>query len=128
MPRMQTNFYLYAENIERAVLFYRQNFNFKVEGQLNAEQHNQWAALRTENALIWLGPNGARNGLIILLEEKLDEFVDQLKKMAITVFRPEELQNQQKSGDCILETEWGRHSWILDSENNIVMLFEPVAG
>ena len=128
MSRIQTNFYLYAENIERAVLFYQQNFSFKLEGQITTGQDNQWAALRTENSLIWLGHTGAKTGLIILVEQKLDEFVDQIRQIGTTIFVPQELRKQQLSNEDILTTEWGKHTWILDSENNVVMLFEPVVA
>jgi len=30
--------------------------------------------------------------------------------------------------DDILITEWGKHAWFLDSEGNVVMLFEPAGG
>ena len=128
MTRKQANFYLFAENIERAVMFYKQNFDFKLEGQTEAKQGSQWAALRTENALIWLGPNGAKNGLIILVEKKLIELVDKLRQLAVTIFIPDEFQDQIEKNATLLETEWGRHAWILDSENNVVMLFEPAEG
>jgi len=128
MTGKQANFYLFAENIERAVMFYQQNFDFKLEGQIEAGQGSKWAALRTDNALIWLGPNGAKNGLIILVENKLTELVDKLMQLGVTVFIPDEFQDQIEKSTNILETEWGKHAWILDSENNAVMLFEPAAG
>lgn len=125
MPRIQTNFYLYAENIERAVTFYQENFGFTLEGQIITGEKNEWAALRTENALIWLGATGAKTGLIILVEKNLAQFVDQLKKLGVTIFVP--VESQTKENDLI-ETQWGKHTWILDSEKNIVMLFEPAEG
>lgn len=128
MPRIQVNFCLYAENIERAVIFYQRNFGFKLEGQIKAGGKNEWAALRAENALIWLGLAGARTGLIILVEEKLTELINQLKQIGITVFIPDELQDQQQGDDDLLETDWGKHAWIVDTENNVVMLFEPATG
>ena len=128
MARMQINFHLYAENVSRAALFYGQNFGFKLEGQIEADKENGWAALRAENALLWLSPQGAKTGLIILIDEKLEELVLQLKHIGTTVLIPEELNKDQLKENDILTTEWGRHSWMLDSEDNVVMLFEPLAG
>ena len=128
MPRTQVNFYLHTGNIERAVMFYQQNFGFRLEGQIEAAGKNEWAALRTDNALLWLGPSGAKTGLIILIEEKLAGLVEKIKKLGVTIFIPEELHHQQGEEKDIFESDWGKHTWILDSEDNVVMLFEPAAG
>ena len=122
MSRMQVNFHLFADDIERAATFYQEYFRFSIEGQLN----ETWGALRSENAVIWLGVDGAKRGLVILIDEGIEECINDLKRSAIEVFIPEEHQNEQKHD--IIDTEWGRHFWFRDTENNTVMVFQPAFG
>ena len=129
MSRKQVNFYLYAKDVERAGDFYDRHFGFKLEGQINAGENTKMAALRTDNAILWLGPEGAQKGLIVLIEEDLHKLVQGLKSEGVPIFLPDEFKNEQPDEDqLVFETEWGRHSWMMDSENNVVMLFEPFAG
>ncbi len=122
MSRIQMNFHLHAEDTDRAALFYQENFNFQLAGKMN----DSWAVLQCENAMIWLGPNGSKNGLILLIEDRLEEVAEQLKQIGVTVSIPEEFQGQQGEQDHILETVWGKHVWIVDTEGNLVMLFQPI--
>lgn len=122
MPRIQVNFHLYAENIARAALFYQEHFDFKIEGQLGEE----WVVMRTENAVIWLGTGGAKNGLVILVDDDIEIYSGNLKSSGIDVFIPREYQTDGSAD--ILKTSWGRHVWMLDTEQNLVMIFQPAYG
>jgi len=128
MPRIQANFYLYAEDLERAAHFYQQHFGFAPLGKMDANEQTSWSAMKAENAIIWLGLSGAITGLIILIEKNLEQVVEKLQSADITVFIPGELKQQPDDDQVILYTDWGKHSWLLDSEKNVVMLFEPAEG
>ncbi|HEX9973223.1 MAG TPA: hypothetical protein VGD14_14220 [bacterium] len=41
---------------------------------------------------------------------------------------PDELASASQQRGDILATDWGKHAWFLDSEGNVVMLFEPAEG
>jgi predicted enzyme related to lactoylglutathione lyase len=129
MPRIQANFHLYAENLERAIKFYRENFNIEFMGELNpAEDGQKWAILKVENAFIWLGIAGATVGLILLIDEKLDETVARLKSNGVRLFLPPEFKESADEENFVIETDWGKHCYFFDSEGNVVMLFEPIEG
>ena len=129
MPRIQVNFHLYAKDVDRAGLFYEQHLGFKFEGQIKASENTEWAALRTDNAILWLGPEGAQKGLIVLIEAELPKLVARLKSEGVTVIVPDEFKKEELEDEQLtFETDWGRHAWILDSEDNVVMLFEPCEG
>lgn len=127
-PNIQANFHLYAEDIHRAVAFYARNFNFEFMGQLRGENRHEWAALKTANAILWLGPSGSKTGLILLIDTDLAGFVARLKNDGVSCFIPEQFASASPESDDILVTNWGKHIWFWDSEGNAVMLFEPIAG
>ena len=126
MPRIQANFHLYAENLERAISFYTKNFNFTFLGSLGEGEEHKWAALKVENAIIWLGKNGTSFGLILLVEKDIIPFIERLKKNDVNFFLPEDFKESKIEKDVIVETDWGKHAWFYDSERNVVMLFEPL--
>jgi len=128
MTGVQVNFHLFASDLARAVSFYTRNFNFELMEQIPGEHPNNWAALRTPNAILWLGKSGATKGLILLIEKELSACLARLKNDGVTCFIPEELAAASSHRDDILITEWGKHAWFLDSEGNVVMLFEPAGG
>ena len=128
MPKIQANFFLYAEDLERAISFYSKNFNFKHLGNIDEEISDKWAALKLENAIIWLGKNGTSTGLILLIDKNIESFVDGLIKKGVNFVVPEEMKNIRQTSEKIVETDWGKHTWFIDSERNVVMLFEPADG
>jgi hypothetical protein len=125
MPRFQANFHLYAENLNRAVAFYTENFKFKLLSHIEHEAIEPWAALRVENAILWLGKNGANSGLIILIDKEIEKFVSQLEENNVKFFIPEEFDQQIHENQIVLNTNWGKHAWFFDSEKNTIMLFQP---
>jgi len=126
---MQANFLLHAENIERAVNFYVENFGMKFIGEVKAtEPDHQWAALKLENANIWLGRDGATMGLILMVENDLDELLSQLREKGVHFFLPTQFKEERREREMIIISDWGRHAYFFDSERNVVMLFEPVEG
>lgn len=128
MTTIQLNFHLYAKNLDRTISFYTRNFQFELLGQIGAEHQDQWAALTARNALLWLGQTGATRGLILLIEKDLEALISRLKTDGVTCFIPEQFASDAEQNNDILATDWGKHAWILDSEENVVMLFEPIAG
>jgi len=126
MPRFQANFHLYAEDLERAISFYTQNFNFRLLGQMDDEQVEPWAALQIENAILWLGKEGSSSGLILLLDKEIENFVSRLQEKGVEFFFPEKFRQEWPHNSLIMQTSWGKHAWLLDSERNVVMLFQPV--
>lgn len=128
MSRIQVNFNLFAEDMNRAIAFYTKNFNFTHLGDLSAEQSRQWAALKTENAIIWLGKKGASVGLVFLIEKEIEKFVQRLIENKVAFFLPEEFEENVQQSEKIVQTDWGKHAWFIDSERNVVMLFEPAEG
>ena len=126
MARFQVNFHLYAENIDRAIHFYNEHFNFSVLGKIEEENVEPWAAIRIENAIIWLGKEGTSTGLILLIDKDLELFVNQLVKQGVVFIMPEKFQNESEENQKFLKTEWGKHAWFIDSERNLVMLFQPI--
>jgi predicted enzyme related to lactoylglutathione lyase len=127
MPRFQANFHLYAENLNRAIAFYTENFKFKLLGQIENNNTEPWAALRVENAILWLGQQGAKSGLIILIDKGIETFVAQLVENNVQFFIPEKFKNELQEGKNVLQTDWGKNAWFLDSEKNTIMLFQPFA-
>lgn len=125
MPRFQANFHLYAENLNRAIAFYVDNFNFKLLGQVENDATEPWAALRIENAILWLGQHGTNTGLIILIDNNIENFVMQLIKNHVEFFIPDEFKNNLQEGQNVVQTDWGKHAWFFDSEKNSIMLFQP---
>jgi len=128
MFRIQANFNLYAEDIERAVNFYVNNFNFQRLGNSDESGHPKWAALQLENTIIWLGKNGASVGLILLIASELQNLINRLKKNEVKFVIPDEMNIGSPVSDEIIQTNWGKHAWFIDSEKNVVMLFEPENG
>ncbi len=128
MPRIQANFHLYAEDLERAISFYTQNFKFRLLGRMDNKNGGTWAALQIENAIIWLGKEGTSTGLILLIDREIEGFVAQLEENGIQFFIPENLKHESQVEESILLTSWGKHAWFIDSERNVVMLFEPIEG
>lgn len=128
MTRIQVNFNLYAADLSRAVAFYVENFSFEYLGDLEGNESSKWAALKVENAIIWLGEYGATSGLVLLIENNIDEFVLKMKRNQVVFFRPEEFKDETNNSNVIVETSWGKHAWFFDSEHNSVMLFEPMEG
>lgn len=128
MPRIQANFHLYADDIDRAIQFYKEHFGFTLLGKLDETEDNSWAAIKIENAIIWLGAEGTSTGLILLVDKDIDQFVHNLVEKQVEFFVPDHLQ-QEISGDSkIVTTHWGVHAWFFDSERNVVMLFMPAEG
>jgi len=125
MAHFQVNFHLYAENLDRAISFYSEFFKFKLLGHIEGKEGEPWAALRAENAIIWLGKEGTSAGLILLIDKNIEQFVDQLAENGVTFFLPENLQIEFSENTKILPTDWGKHAWFIDSERNVVMLFQP---
>ncbi|UCE07509.1 MAG: hypothetical protein JSW07_05590 [bacterium] len=125
MPRFQANFHLYAEEIDRAVSFYTDNFKFRFLGQMENENSEPWAALRVENTILWLGRKGTNSGLILLIDKDIEKFVAKLFENDVEFFIPEELKDGAREKQNVLETDWGKHAWFLDSEKNAIMLFQP---
>jgi hypothetical protein len=125
MPRFQANFHLYAENLNRAISFYTENFKFKLLGHVENENTEAWAAMRAENAILWLGDKGTNSGLIILIDKEIEKFVSQLVENNVDFFIPEEFKNEIQEGQNVLKTDWGKHAWFFDSERNRIMLFQP---
>ena len=126
MPRFQANFYLYAENLNRAIAFYTENFKFKLLGHIEDKNTESWGALKIENSILWLGQQGAKSGLIILIDSEIEKFVSQLIEMNVEFFIPENIKFNTRENDYVLNTEWGKHAWFLDSEKNRIMLFQPL--
>ena len=126
MPRFQANFYLYAENLNRAIAFYTENFNFKLLGHIEDKNTESWGALKIENSILWLGQQGAKSGLIILIDSEIEKFVSQLIETNVEFFIPENIKFNTRENDYVLNTEWGKHAWFLDSEKNRIMLFQPL--
>ena len=127
MPRFQANFHLYAENLNRAIAFYTENFKFKLLGQIESNETEPWAALRIENAILWLGQHGTNSGLIILIDKEIETFMAQLVENNVQFFIPEKFKNELQEGKNVLQTDWGKNAWFLDSEKNTIMLFQPFA-
>jgi len=125
MPSIQANFNLYAENVERAISFYHNNFDFKYLGNSDESSLPQWAALKLDNTIIWLGKNGATVGLILLIDSNLVALINKLKKNEVQFIIPEEMKLGTQETNEVIQTEWGKHAWFIDSEKNVVMLFEP---
>lgn len=125
MGRIQANFNLYADDLARAVAFYSENFNFEFLGNIGETSSAHWAALKLENSIIWLGKNGASVGLILLIENNLVSFIEALKEKDIQFIIPENMNFGSPMTDEIMESSWGKHAWFIDSEKNVVMLFEP---
>jgi catechol 2,3-dioxygenase-like lactoylglutathione lyase family enzyme len=125
MPRFQANFHLYAENLNRAIAFYTEYFQFKLLSHVDNENNEPWAALKVENAILWLGQNGANSGLIILIDKEIEKFVTRLVENNVEFFIPEEFDRQIQENQIVLNTDWGKHAWFFDSERNAVMLFQP---
>jgi len=128
MPKFQANFFLYAEDLQRAISFYSENFNFQHLGNLEDEVTEKWAALKLDNTVIWLGKNGSSVGLILLIDEDIESYVNRLQQNKVIFFIPEEMKNSAEESSKIIETDWGKHAWFFDSERNVVMLFEPAEG
>ncbi len=128
MPRIQVNFNLYAEDVNRAIEFYTKNFNFEHLGDLSSDLTKRWGALQTENAIIWLGKGGASVGLVLLVDAEIEKIVQKLIENRVIFFLPEEFQENVRQSEKIVQTNWGKHAWFIDSERNIVMLFEPDQG
>lgn len=126
MARFQVNFHLYAENLDRAISFYTQFFKFSLLGKIEEADADPWAALKTENAIIWLGKEGTSTGLILLIDKDMERFVNQLGDKGVIFFLPEKFKNKSLENSKILKTEWGTHAWFNDSEGNVVMLFQPI--
>ncbi len=125
MIGIQANFNLYAENVKRAVNFYSKNFNFKHLGNTDESELPDWAALKLENTIIWLGKNGASVGLILLVSSELQSLINELKEKSVKFIIPEEMNIGSPVSKEIIKTNWGKHAWFIDSEKNVVMLFEP---
>ena len=125
MPRFQANFHLYAENLNRAISFYTENFKFKLLGHVANENTEAWAAMRVENAILWLGDKGTNSGLIILIDKEIEKFVVQLVENNVEFFIPDEFKNEIQEGQNVVQTDWGKHAWFFDSERNSIMLFQP---
>jgi len=125
MPRFQANFHLYAENLNRAIAFYTENFQFSLLGHVENENTEPWAALKIENAIIWLGDKGTNSGLIILIDKEIEKFMARLAENNVEFFIPEEFKNEIQKGQNVLHTDWGKHAWFFDSERNSIMLFQP---
>ena len=125
MPRFQANFHLYAENLNRAISFYTENFKFKLLGHVANENTEAWAAMRVENAILWLGDKGTNSGLIILIDKEIEKFVVQLVENNVNFFIPEDFKNEIQEGQNVVQTDWGKHAWFFDSERNSIMLFQP---
>ncbi len=129
MQRIQANFNLYAEDIQRAIAFYQENFGFEHLGNIGADENEKWAALKLENTIIWLGENGASLGLILLVDKNIESLIDRLKTNGVSFFIPDKFsKSAEKSDPSFIATDWGKHSWFYDSERNVVMLFEPAEG
>ena len=128
MPGIQANFNLYAEDVERAVDFYGKHFNFKHLGNIDETKSTNLAALKLENTIIWLGKNGASKGLILLIEKEFSALINGLKESGVNFIIPEEMKFGTQISDEVIQTEWGKHAWFIDSEKNVVMLFEPNEG
>ena len=125
MPKFQANFHLYAENLNRAISFYTENFKFKLLGHVANENTEAWAAMRVENAILWLGDKGTNSGLIILIDKEIEKFVVQLVENNVNFFIPEDFKNEIQEGQNVVQTDWGKHAWFVDSERNSIMLFQP---
>jgi len=125
MPRFQANFHLYAENLNQAIAFYTKNFKFKLLNHVENENTEPWAALRVENAILWLGQKGANSGLIILIDKEIEKFVAQLVENNVEFFIPEDFNMRIQENQIVLNTDWGKHAWFFDSEKNAIMLFQP---
>lgn len=125
MPRFQANFHLFAEDLNRAIAFYAENFKFELLGHIENENDEPWAALKIENAILWLGRKGTNSGLIILIDKDIEKFVEQLAANNVEFFIPEEFKDGIQENQNVLKTEWGRHAWFFDSERNTIMLFQP---
>ncbi|MBC8180905.1 hypothetical protein H8E88_07260 [candidate division KSB1 bacterium] len=125
MQGIQANFNLYAENVERAVNFYRKNFDFKHLGNIDESESTDWAALKLENTIIWLGKNGSSVGLILLILSELQTLINRLKEKGVKFIIPEEMNIGSPISEEVIKTNWGKHAWFIDSEKNVVMLFEP---
>ena len=125
MPKFQANFHLYAENLNRAISFYTENFKFKLLGHVANENTEAWAAMRVENAILWLGDKGTNSGLIILIDKEIEKFVVQLVENNVEFFIPDEFKNEIQEGQNVVQTDWGKHAWFFDSERNSIMLFQP---
>ncbi len=125
MPKFQANFHLYAENLNRAISFYTENFKFKLLGHVANEDTEAWAAMRVENAILWLGDKGTNSGLIILIDKEIEKFVVQLVENNVEFFIPDEFKNEIQEGQNVVQTDWGKHAWFFDSERNSIMLFQP---
>ena len=125
MPKFQANFHLYAENLNRAISFYTENFKFKLLGHVANENTEAWAAMRVENAILWLGDKGTNSGLIILIDKEIEKFVVQLVENNVEFFIPDKFKNEIQEGQNVVQTDWGKHAWFVDSERNSIMLFQP---
>ena len=125
MPRFQANFHLYAENLDRAISFYSNHFNFKLLGHIENEGNKPWAALKIENAILWLGNQGTKSGLIILIDSEIEVFASNLVENDVEFFVPDEFKDKLHDGQIVLQTDWGKHAWLFDSERNRIMLFQP---
>ncbi len=128
MPRIQANFHLYAENLDRAIKFYEQHFGFTLLGRIDETDDATWAAIKIENAIIWLGAEGTSTGLILLVDKEFDTFVRNLREKEVEFFVPDSLKEKIEDDSYILSTSWGEHAWFFDSERNVVMLFMPAEG
>ena len=125
MQKFQANFFLYAEDLERAVSFYVNNFNLEHLGNINETIQDNWAALKLDNTIIWLGRNGVSAGLILLIDKDINIFIKDLIANGVNFVIPEEMKIIGQISEKVIETNWGKHAWFIDSEKNIVMLFEP---
>lgn len=125
MQKFQANFFLYAEDLERAVSFYVNNFNLEHLGNINETIQDNWAALKLDNTIIWLGKNGVSAGLILLIDKDINIFIKDLIANGVNFVIPEEMKIIGQISEKVIETNWGKHAWFIDSEKNIVMLFEP---
>jgi len=125
MQKFQANFFLYAEDLERAVSFYVNNFNLEHLGNINETIQDNWAALKLDNTIIWLGKNGVSAGLILLIDKDINIFIKDLIANGVNFVIPEEMKIIGQISEKVIETNWGKHTWFIDSEKNIVMLFEP---
>ncbi|MFZ5515198.1 MAG: VOC family protein [Candidatus Zhuqueibacterota bacterium] len=128
MNRIQANFHLFAEDIDRAIQFYQRHFGFSLLGKLDETDENSWAAMKIENAIIWLGTEGSSNGLILLVDKDMEQFVENLAANHVEFFVPNHIKQGMSGESNILTTAWGKHAWIFDSERNVVMLFMPTGG
>lgn len=128
MPRIQANFHLYAENINRAIQFYDDHFGFSLLGKLDESEESTWAAIKIENAIIWLGSEGTSTGLILLVDKNINQFVQNMAEKQVEFFVPDHLKNETSDDSKIVTTPWGEHAWFFDSERNVVMLFMPAEG